>query len=127
MNSHRVSTQPQLLSASRNSPSLKRGAHGDGVAELQRFLRSLRHELPFTFAGGKPDGVFGAETERAVKKFQTANQLTPDGIAGAKTIARMDEVLLEKPHLDSADPVRYQSDLLTDTVRPIGQRRTFHI
>jgi peptidoglycan hydrolase-like protein with peptidoglycan-binding domain len=31
------------------------------------------------------DGVFGAETERAVRAFQTENDLTVDGIVGRNT------------------------------------------
>ena len=35
---------------------------------------------------GKADGVFGPKTEIAVKQFQSANKLTPDGIAGTVTL-----------------------------------------
>lgn len=38
-----------------------------------------------TKLGITADGIFGAETEIAVKKFQKAHDLTVDGIAGAKT------------------------------------------
>lgn len=31
------------------------------------------------------DGIFGANTEKTVKEFQSAHGLTVDGIAGAKT------------------------------------------
>ena len=31
------------------------------------------------------DGIFGANTEKTVKEFQSAHGLTADGIAGAKT------------------------------------------
>ena len=33
------------------------------------------------------DGVFGAETEKAVKKVQGKNNLTKDGVVGAYTWA----------------------------------------
>jgi peptidoglycan hydrolase-like protein with peptidoglycan-binding domain len=39
------------------------------------------------FYAGNIDGVYGAKTVAAVKAFQTSVGLTPDGIAGPKTIA----------------------------------------
>jgi peptidoglycan hydrolase-like protein with peptidoglycan-binding domain len=52
---------------------LKKGSKGNEVKELQRFL------------GIKDDGNFGPGTEAAVKKWQTANGLTSDGIVGPAT------------------------------------------
>jgi putative peptidoglycan binding protein len=59
-------------------PRLKKGARGDDVAELQALL------------GIKDDGYFGADTETAVKAFQTANSLVPDGIVGPATWAALE-------------------------------------
>ena len=62
--------------------TLKRGMRGEQVRLLQETL----NELP---AGAgmdlKVDGVFGAETEKAVRQFQADHGLTVDGIVGAKT------------------------------------------
>lgn len=52
---------------------LKLGSKGDDVKELQRLLKI------------NVDGDFGPNTEKAVKKFQSANNLVPDGIVGKKT------------------------------------------
>jgi len=52
---------------------IKRGCRGEGVEILQNEL------------GLVADGVFGPGTERALKKWQAANGLTPDGIAGPAT------------------------------------------
>jgi len=52
---------------------LKRGSKGSHVKELQAAL-----EL-------SADGIFGADTELAVRKFQSENGLTADGIVGTKT------------------------------------------
>ena len=41
----------------------------------------------------KPDGSFGSRTETAVKAFQTAHGLTPDGIVGATTARMLNEAL----------------------------------
>ena len=52
---------------------LKRGSKGSHVKELQTAL-----EL-------SADGIFGADTELAVRRFQSENGLTADGIVGTKT------------------------------------------
>jgi hypothetical protein len=60
---------------------LKKGSKGDGVLNLQRALAE-RGYLKLTDA----DGDFGPKTEVAVKNFQSANRLQPDGIAGTMTL-----------------------------------------
>ena len=52
---------------------------GEDVRSLQSALK--KHG----FDPGQVDGVFGKKTERAVKRFQKANGLKTDGIAGKKT------------------------------------------
>ncbi len=54
-------------------PTLKRGAGGDTVKDLQKLV------------GAMADGDFGGATEAAVRAFQRAHDLTPDGIVGPKT------------------------------------------
>jgi peptidoglycan hydrolase-like protein with peptidoglycan-binding domain len=39
-----------------------------------------------------PDGNFGPKTEAAMRAFQRANGLLPDGIAGPKTWILLDKV-----------------------------------
>lgn len=56
---------------------LCRGFYGSQVAMLQKLLSI------------SADGIFGAETERAVKMFQEKSGLTADGIAGAKTFEKL--------------------------------------
>lgn len=55
--------------------------HGHDVVELQHALGALG------FACGNPDGIFGAFTELALRKFQLNLGLPADGIAGAYTYA----------------------------------------
>ncbi len=65
--------------------SLRLGSHGDKVIGLQTDLA----KLGFTDAHGRalhPDGDFGPGTKAAVEKFQHAHHMTPDGIAGPKTL-----------------------------------------
>jgi peptidoglycan hydrolase-like protein with peptidoglycan-binding domain len=70
------------LSASSCPASVSRGQHSGCVTELQRLLR--RHG--FTV---EVDGSFGAQTEAAVRRFQTANRLSVDGVVGPQTKAAL--------------------------------------
>lgn len=58
--------------------------HGADVRVLQGALNVLG------FACGRPDGIFGAFTERAVREFQANVGLPADGIAGADTVHAME-------------------------------------
>ena len=58
---------------------MKRYSIGQRVKELQKMLRDLG------FYDGPIDGKFGGGTERAVLKFQDANNLKKDGIVGNQT------------------------------------------
>lgn len=66
---------------STNPNTLKYGSTGSRVTELQTNLKTLGYYT------GTLDGKFGAGTKRAVVAFQSANNLTPDGLAGAQTLA----------------------------------------
>lgn len=59
------------------SENIKLGSKGEQVKLIQAKL------------GVRVDGIFGQETLKAVKKFQTDNQLTPDGIVGERTFRRL--------------------------------------
>lgn len=56
---------------------LRKGSRGEGVKIMQEAL------------GIGADGIFGPGTERKLKEWQLANNLTPDGIAGPATFARL--------------------------------------
>ncbi len=62
---------------------LRQGSKGSAVAELQQLLQSKG------FYTGKIDGDFGAGTTNAVLKFQKANGLVTDGIAGSSSWAKL--------------------------------------
>ncbi|HEY9879651.1 MAG TPA: peptidoglycan-binding protein [Leptolyngbyaceae cyanobacterium] len=60
-------------------PVLRPGMTGDAVVRLQERLRSLG------FYKGTVDGVFGAQTEQAVKQAQRHYNIEADGIVGPAT------------------------------------------
>ena len=62
-----------------NAAALKVGSKGDAVKTMQSKLKR------WGYYDGAVDGIFGKQTEAAVKKFQKANGLTADGIVGEKT------------------------------------------
>jgi putative chitinase len=62
---------------------LKLGSEGEDVKKLQVKL------------GVDPIGKFGPKTDAAVKAWQSANGLTPDGIVGAGTWGKMFPVVVE--------------------------------
>ena len=65
---------------------LKKGSQGADVIALQEKLRDLGYEI-------SADGSFGAQTETAIKSFQTFHHLLPDGTAGPVTISVIDAEL----------------------------------
>ena len=77
---------PALSAQAYRSTTLRAGMRGNEVAEMQTALISLG------YLGGTADGIFGINTEKAVKNFQRANNLTADGLAGERTL----EVLYQK-------------------------------
>jgi peptidoglycan hydrolase-like protein with peptidoglycan-binding domain len=61
-------------------PTLRQGATGFAVRDLQRRLGGL-----------VADGEFGPATRAAVIAFQIRNQLLPDGVVGPMTWAALPE------------------------------------
>ncbi len=68
------------LSASR---VLKMGMSGSDVKALQNVLTRSGYSC------GSVDGVYGQATKNAVMSFQRSNGLTADGIAGSKTMSKL--------------------------------------
>ena len=60
----------------KDRPTLRRGARGDLVKEIQKKVG-----VP----AANVDGIFGSGTEAAVREFQRKHNMVPDGIVGPKT------------------------------------------
>jgi N-acetylmuramoyl-L-alanine amidase len=71
--------QPTPVATNADFPVLRVGVRGPAVTRLQQRLRSLG------FFSGVADGVFGGETEDAVKAAQRNYGLDADGIVGGGT------------------------------------------
>lgn len=69
---------PARPGGSKGRPTLRRGATGELVKQLQAKV------------GLAVDGNFGPKTEAAVRAFQNAHDLVPDGIVGPATWAALD-------------------------------------
>ncbi len=66
-------------------PTLQPGSTGEAVRELQIALQETGNDP------GSIDGVFGPQTEAAVKAFQTQRGITVDGVVGPITWRNIDE------------------------------------
>jgi peptidoglycan hydrolase-like protein with peptidoglycan-binding domain len=84
--------QPVLEAAFDNAPPLAEGMTGSSVAAVQQGLVDAGHDLPVSMQGGRPDGIFGGETDTAVREFQGTNVLGVDGLVGRETMGRLDEL-----------------------------------
>lgn len=62
-----------------HAESLRRGSRGELVTTLQKRLKT------WGYYTGSVDGIFGSQTEQAVKYFQRKNGLAVDGIVGPAT------------------------------------------
>lgn len=62
---------------------LSTGSKGQEVKTLQRLLNAMGYKC------GGVDGIFGANTEKAVKSFQKSEKLDADGVVGKNTWAAL--------------------------------------
>lgn len=86
-----VVNQPTQNGSTGSSTLLQRGSRGEEVKKLQTMLNAVGYNC------GKADGIFGSGTRSALVNFQKAHGLTADGIYGAKSMAKLEEVYNCKP------------------------------
>lgn len=89
---------------------LKLGASGKYVEDLQANLAVL---------GYKPDlnGNFGDKTEAAVKAFQRASNLNPDGWAGSRTLTAIGEALKHHETQPKIQAAKQEANKAVDTAK----------
>ena len=75
-NVNSVSASSELVEAA----VIKQGSRGETVKQIQTKLKR------WGYYNGAVDGIFGAQTFKAVKYFQSKNGLTVDGIVGPATL-----------------------------------------
>ncbi|MDO8600362.1 MAG: Ser-Thr-rich GPI-anchored membrane family protein [bacterium] len=85
-----IKTGPRLNIAR----SLKRGSSGEGVKQLQDFLK----QFPDVYPQGFVTGNFGPLTDAAVKKLQKKFGLEIVGVVGPKTREKIGELIAAKNH-----------------------------
>ncbi len=86
--------------ASAAGATLRSGDRGSTVEQIQQRLRDWGYYF------GQVDGIFGAQTEQAVKKFQKKHGLVADGIVGPATA---EKIGISLSGVSSGN--RYQADL----------------
>ncbi|MCR2045474.1 N-acetylmuramoyl-L-alanine amidase [Anaerosalibacter massiliensis] len=80
-------TTPPTSGGNDTSTILKIGSRGTEVRYLQMNLNGLGYK------GVSIDGIYGAGTADAVRRFQAAYGLSADGIAGPNTLNKMDSII----------------------------------
>ena len=75
------------LNPSEDKPVLRKGSKGDAVKELQSALIQKGYDC----GSSGLDGIFGKNTETALKRFQQDHGLSADGICGPLTYAVLEE------------------------------------
>ncbi len=97
--------------------TLRVGSQGSLVRYLQFLLKTLGYSV------GSVDGIFGSNTENAVRAFQQANGLDPDGIVGRLTWYKLNNLTPEASTLRYGSygaEVRYLQQKLYSKLYPVG-------
>lgn len=118
--SDRTTTQSKKPVTSTSKDNfLQRGDRGLEVRKLQSLLKQAG------FYKDSVDGVFSASTVAAIKRFQQANQITVDGIAGPRTIALLQSVTRQsvgKPSTSVTKRPSVQQNQSASQVKTLQQR-----
>lgn len=119
--SQRLLACPPLLKVTASQPIAK-GAKGAAVIVLQDLLSDLGHVMPKSRKNFVWDGIFGTETDGAVRAQQQRMGLKADGMVGPLTLGGLDALILASPVLELLDIAQFKADQLLDRGRPLGSR-----
>ena len=86
----------------------KNGSRGEEVKKIQTKLKN------WGYYNGSIDGIYGWQTESAVKSFQKKNGLTADGVAGTKTLNAMG--IFTSTNNNESSPNQASIDLLARVI-----------
>ncbi|GGE49711.1 hypothetical protein GCM10011391_30610 [Pullulanibacillus camelliae] len=94
---------------------LEKGDHGQAVKDLQSRLNALGYKT------GGVDGIFGNNTLKAVKAFQTDQGLHADGVVGPNTRAALaNPKAVSAEHTASKTTASQVNDIIADAKALIG-------
>ena len=79
------------------APILSLNSHGHDVMILQQQLKSKG------YLSSKPDGIFGKDTQKAVRNFQEDNKISPTGIVDRATWNALKDAKEKKQPSQSSD------------------------
>lgn len=102
-----VYPKPKEVELIKYTRLIKTGVRGEDVKLLQSYLNQLGYN------SGTPDGIAGANTDKAIKRFQNTNGLTVDGIAGKATIDKINQIMqggeveMDKPQVPTNRKSKY--------------------
>ena len=88
----------------------KNGSKGEEVRKIQTKLKN------WGYYNGSVDGVYGWQTENAVRSFQKKNGLTADGVAGVKTLNAMGIFTSSSSSNSSSAPTDTNVELLARVI-----------
>ena len=103
---------PMTVSA---SPTLQQGSHGHDVMVLQQKLNSIGYKI------SSLDGVFGAETEKAVTEFQRDNKIRITGIVNNATWRALKTAKARTWGVDIPKPDTGSANVSRGPLAPNGQ------
>lgn len=103
----RVSTYP--------GTPLRLGSSGRAVLQMQSALNRISENYPAIPKIASVDGLFGPETDAAVRAFQEIFNITPDGIIGPATWNRINAIYVAVTRLSElrSEGQRYRFDRYT--------------
>jgi len=113
LNSPFLAGDPNLKIVYEGKALLREGSKGSSVKKVQILLMKLGYDLPKKGA----DGIFGVETNAAIKAFQSDNGAVSDGIVGPTTIGLLDKAEVAQP----VEKSEYETPKVDDVCEVLGE------